>query len=143
MWSCLTTNKPIIIPCSVNDFVNILLLSTVNEYADVFPCGLVSLLADVCNTCVMFIGNLLPPKYSGLCCLASGDDTPKYERIISVYLVPFLASLSSTLCIAKASLNVFTVAAVACVKSAYRLRGASVVLPPDIVTGKQIGRAHV
>ena len=122
-YNCKKIKKAIAFACDGLDVNPLELEAKFDEilYDGVFPCGLVSSLADVCNTCVMLIGNLLPPKYSGLCCLASGDDTPKYDLIISVYLVPFLASRSNTLCIAKASLNVFTDAAVAFARSAYNV----------------------
>ena len=88
---------------------------------------------DVCSIWLIVIGILFPPRYSGLCCLASGDVTPKWFFNISVYLVPPRASLSSIFCAAKASLITFMVVAYALDRSAYRFAGYIVVwyVPPE------------
>lgn len=62
-------------------------LSIVSDIAAAFPCGDVASVELVCNTCVILIGILFPPKYSGRCNLASGDDTPKCAARISMYRV--------------------------------------------------------
>jgi hypothetical protein len=59
-----------------------------------------------------------PPRNSGLCNLASDDLTPKWAVIISIYLAPPLAFLSSHSCNLNALLKSFIEEAVAIDKSA-------------------------
>ncbi len=128
--SALTQTSPISRQCSVKDFVNPWFCRCTVPKAAKSPCGCVAV-ADVFAICVMFIGELPPPRYSGRCSLASGDVTPKCDLMISVYLVPPLASLSRSFCIWNASLSWLIVAAVAVDRSAYILLVAASVVFAD------------
>ena len=124
-----TETNPIRIECSVNDFVNECPLNTVVPIADRLPCGVVVSVDDVCATGEIFTGELPPPQYSGRWSLASGDVTLKCPFITSIYREPERACFSKNFCVANASLSWFIVAAVAVVRSAYKLFAADAV--PD------------
>ena len=86
------------------------------------PCGVGSVDAtpdsEFCKTSLIVTGVDDPPKNSGLCSLASDDFTPKCDCIISIYLEPPLAFLSSHSCNLNARLSSFIDAAAAVDKSA-------------------------
>lgn len=78
--------RPMIYPCSTNDFVNpilsdVVVLAVANAAKS--ACAFDPEVGDVCGIACTLIGVVPPPKYSGRCNRKSGDTTPKCARSIS------------------------------------------------------------